>query len=204
MIAFKINTIYASISSKITRCQVCLLALLLFIGCNSGNPYQIETIPDEYKQTVQKRLSPQFNQEYVFFADLRKPSNEYRFFVFNMTENKIINRGLCCNGKENANGEIIFSNAPGSNCSSKGAYKVGTPYFGKFGKAFKLYGLDSSNSNAFVRNVVLHSYKYMPRNPVLIKIFNSEGCPTVSPDFLHELDGYITKSTKPILLYIKG
>jgi len=176
--------------------------LNLMIGCNSS-PREAEAIPISYLQTITNRLTPNFNQKIVFFVDLQKPSNEYRFFVLNMNDKKIINRGLCCNGKEDSEGQVMFSNVPGSNCSSKGAYKVGYPYVGKFGKAFKLHGLDSTNSNAFVRNVVLHSYKGIPRSEIFIRLFRSEGCPTVNSAFLEELDAYITKSKKPILMYIQ-
>ena len=75
---------------------------------------------------------------------------------------------------------------------------------GKFGISYRLYGLDSSNSNAFVRSVVLHSYKDMPDVEVYPRHagFESAGCPAVSPLFLITLSKYIKASTKPILMVI--
>ena len=162
----------------------------------------MERIPESYAQVIKNRLTPHFNQQYAFFIDLEKPSNEYRFYVLNLVENKIINRGLCCNGKTDSKGNVIYSNVPNSFCSSKGAYKIGSSYVGKFGKAFKLHGQDSTNSNAYIRNVVLHSFTLIPRRLSIFKLFQSEGCPTVNPGFLKELDYYITNSKLPILLYI--
>jgi hypothetical protein len=37
-----------------------------------------------------------------------------------------------------------YSNTPGCGCTSLGKYKIGNPYYGKFGLAFKLYGLDKT------------------------------------------------------------
>jgi hypothetical protein len=179
-------------------------AMILLHGCDiSQSPYINEVIPNEYLQILKSRLNQEYNQKYAFFIDFEKPSNEYRFYVLRLIDNKIINKGLCCNGKEDSNGKVIFSNVSGSNCSSNGAYKIGAPYVGKFGKSFKLHGIDKSNSNAYDRNIVLHSYNGVPRTPCFIKIFKSEGCPTVNPDFLKEIETFIINDKKPIMLYIK-
>lgn len=55
-----------------------------------------------------------------------------------------------------------FSNTDGSGYTSLGRYRIGTPYNGHFGRSYKLYGLDSTNSQAFRRNIVLHSFSYVP------------------------------------------
>jgi hypothetical protein len=188
---------------KYTLLIYLLIIIFYFpIGCKVNNSDKSDSIPYEYLQIVKKHLTLKYNQDYVFFVDLKKPSNQYRFYVLSLIDKKIINKGLCCNGKVNSEGQVIYSNAPGSNCSSKGAYKIGSAYNGSFGKAYKLYGMNETNSNAFARNIVLHSYKGIPRTPSIMEICQSEGCPTVNPDFLNELDMYITKSKTPILLYI--
>lgn len=139
---------------------------------------------------------------YVFFADLSKPSGEYRFFIVNTKDSTIVAKGLCCNGKTDTNGQVLFSNVSGSGCSSKGVYRIGRPYIGNFGKAYRLFGLDATNSNAFIRNIVLHAYKGIPRHPNGKPICKSEGCPTVNPEFLEELGRIVEGSTKPTLLFI--
>lgn len=65
---------------------------------------------------------------------------------------------------------------PGSGCTSLGKYKIGGAYQGQFGLAYKLYGLDSTNSNAYQRNVVLHAYDRVPDNEVYKEICQSSGC----------------------------
>ena len=95
-----------------------------------------------------------------------------------------------------------FSNADGSHCTAVGKYKIGNPYMGRFGLAYKLYGLDSTNSNAFKRYVVLHAHDCVPNDEVFTEICQSDGCPTVSPNFLKKLQRLIDDSPKPVLLWI--
>lgn len=178
-----------------------LLLIIILSSCYSSTKKQQNTNKNYFK-TIQSKLTKDYNQDVVFYVDLSKPSSEYRFFVINVKDSLIINQGLCCNGRTDDNGNVMFSNVPGSKCSSKGAYKIGASYTGRFGKAFKLHGLESTNSNAYCRAVVLHSYKGIPRNSWSLPICKSEGCPTVNPDYLKELTYYINKSKKPILLII--
>ena len=95
-----------------------------------------------------------------------------------------------------------FSNVLGSNCSSEGKYIIGNKYSGVFGTAYKLHGLDSTNSNAFSRFVVLHSHSCVPDEEQEDDICASEGCPTVSPITLKILEPYLDNASKPILLWI--
>jgi hypothetical protein len=83
-----------------------------------------------------------------------------------------------------------------------GKYKVGYSYNGRFGLAYKLYGLDKTNDKAFERFVVLHSHDCVPETEVKDDICQSDGCPTVSPGFLQYLKPIINASKKPVLLWI--
>jgi len=127
------------------------------------------------------------------------------FFVYNLVKDSVEIAGLVTHGSGSGNGadELIFSNVKNSNCTSIGKYKVGTSYTGNFGLAYKLYGLDNTNSNAFDRFVVLHSHACVPNNEVNpLPICVSLGCPTVSPAFLNSLKTYLDESLRPILLWI--
>jgi hypothetical protein len=57
---------------------------------------------------------------------------------------------------------IQFSNSANSLCTSLGKYKIGNVYNGKFGLAFKRYALDTTNSNAYNRFVVLPAHPCVP------------------------------------------
>ena len=145
-----------------------------------------------------------YNEYICFLIDMTLPSGENRFFVYNMTKDTIQNAGLVTHGRcdEMWLQGRKYSNEPGCGCSSLGKYKIGYSYNGTFGLAYKLYGLEKTNSNAFKRFVVLHSHKCVPENAVRDEICQSNGCPTVSPNFLKELRPIIDKSSKPILLWI--
>jgi hypothetical protein len=146
-----------------------------------------------------------FNTTYCFLADMRLPSGEKRFFVYNLQKDSVEMAGLVTHGSgiNNASDTPIFSNMPNSNCTSLGKYKIGKPYQGKFGLAYKLYGLENNNSRAFERFVVLHSHECVPSDEVAPELIcESWGCPTVAPAFLKQLKSVIDVSAKPVMLWI--
>ncbi|MEO5888701.1 MAG: murein L,D-transpeptidase catalytic domain-containing protein [Ferruginibacter sp.] len=150
-------------------------------------------------------LKHAFNNRYCFLIDMKMSSGSRRFFVYDLKNDSVVKSGLVTHGSgiNNLSDTMIFSNELGGNCSSPGKYKIGKPYHGKFGLAYKLYGLDKTNSNAFNRFVVLHSHSCVPDNEVAPQqICTSWGCPTVSPEFLNQLKTYIDRSDKPVLLWI--
>lgn len=184
-----------------------LYILIFLIGCTSTptslKPNLSQDKIDGYLKKVIPLLKDKYNQEVILFVDLTKPSGEYRFFIIDIKKSKVLDAGLTCNGVTDKDGNTIYSNRPGSNASSKGLYKIGYSYTGRFGKAYKLHGLSKTNSNAFARAVVLHSYVWVPPLPIPFKLFESQGCPTVHPDFLKQISKYINESRKPLLLYIQ-
>ncbi|MBS1667870.1 MAG: murein L,D-transpeptidase catalytic domain family protein [Bacteroidetes bacterium] len=146
-----------------------------------------------------------FNKQYVFLVDMKVPSGKNRFFVYDLLKDSIVKMGLVAHGAGRKMFSLspIFSNTKESGCTALGKYKIGTPYKGRFGKAYKLYGLDSSNSNSFARNIVLHAYTCVPdKETYPYPICNSLGCPMVSHLFLSKLQPLIDSSTKPILMWI--
>lgn len=133
------------------------------------------------------------------------PSGKNRFFIYNLAKDSLLKSGLVAHGScttyylEN----VFFSNNISCGCSSKGKYKIGYKYNGSFGKSYKLYGLDSSNSNAAKRSIVLHAYKEVPDHEIYLDVIgNSLGCPMVSYLFLSKISKIIDTSKKPILLWI--
>jgi len=145
-----------------------------------------------------------YNESTCFFIDMTLPSGQNRFFVYEVAKDSIQWSGLVTHGRCNEmwlEGRK-YSNVPGCGCTSLGKYKIGNPYNGRFGLAFKLYGLDKTNNNVFKRFVVLHSHGCVPENEVQDEICQSDGCPTVSPQFFQQLKPLINRSPKPVLLWI--
>jgi hypothetical protein len=162
---------------------------------------------------LNKKLSPargyiaahDFNATYCFLIDMRLPSGEKRFFVYNLQNDSVEMAGLVTHGSgvNNASNSPVFSNTPNSNCTSLGKYRIGKSYYGKFGLAYKLYGLETTNNKAFERFVVLHSHECVPNDEVAPQLIcESWGCPTVAPEFLTLLKSVVDVSSKPVMLWI--
>lgn len=145
-----------------------------------------------------------YNEEFCFLIDMKIRSGSNRFFVYDLNHDSILNAGTVTHGRCNERwlSGRKYGNEPGCGCTSLGKYKIGKPYMGRFGLAYKLYGLDSTNSNAFKRYVVLHAHDCVPNDEVFTEICQSDGCPTVSPGFLKTLQRLINSSEKPVLLWI--
>lgn len=190
-------------------CAVVLISVLsgtFLSACSARNEpteQANELVVARGRSALKPRLKRGFNQDVAFYVDLSRPSNQNRFFVLDLQHNRVLAQGLCCNGRTDAQGHVLYSNTYGSNCSSRGAAKVSYRYRGQFGKAYKLEGLEPGNSNLFTRAVVLHAHGCIPAEPQPGPICVSQGCPTVNPAFLETLAGYIDPSAKPILMYIE-
>ena len=146
-----------------------------------------------------------YNKELCFLVDMSISSGKNRFFVYDMSKDSVLLEGLVAHGSCDKYFQLnpAFSNTKECGCSSLGKYKIGNGYKGRFGLAYKLYGLDSSNSNAFVRNIVLHSYDCVPEQETdPVPICNSRGCPMISPGLLKQLTPIISQSKKTVLLWI--
>lgn len=158
---------------------------------------------DEVKALLKNRAG--YNDKIVFLVDLKIKSGYNRFFVYDIANNKILDKGLVANGSGSetaVKGDLKFSNEPNSKCTSLGRYSVGKSYKGMFGKAYKLSGLDETNSNAAKRAVVLHSYSAVPNDEQDYYISNSQGCPMVSEVFFKRLEKIIDGSKSNIILHI--
>lgn len=146
-----------------------------------------------------------YNTEICFLIDMKIESGKNRFFIYDMKKDSVLSSSLVTHGRCNEDWlkGRKYGNEVGCGCTSLGKYKVGNPYQGRFGLAYKLYGLDATNNNAFKRFVVLHSHECVPNNEVdPYPICQSDGCPTVSATFLKKLAGILDGSKKPVLLYI--
>ncbi len=155
------------------------------------------------RQTVGENAS--YNAEVAFFIDMKIHSGKKRFFVYDLKTNKIIDQGLVAHGSGSETGvpgKLKFSNVSQSLCTSLGKYEIGKSYDGQFGKAYKLHGLDASNSNAYARNIVLHKYSRMPYDEQQQPVCNSYGCPMVNEKYFDRIEKLIDGSDKGILLDI--
>jgi hypothetical protein len=160
---------------------------------------------EEWALAVRYAIENGYSTDQLFLIDMRIASGKNRFFVYNPKDDSVELSGLVAHGSCNTHflEEPQFSNKPNCGCSSVGKYKVGPAYHGEFGKSYRLFGLDSSNSNAFKRGIVLHGFDPVPDHEIYPQpLCNSFGCPMVNRSFLAKVSEIIDRSQKPILLWI--
>jgi len=136
--------------------------------------------------------------------DMSIASRKNRFFVVNLQNDSILLTGLCAHGQgDDVNREeVVFSNTPGSYCTSQGRYKLGVKFEGDYGTGYILHGLDSTNSNALKREVVFHYYFKVADKEDENVVCRSNGCPMVSQKTFRATEKLIDAETKPVLMWI--
>src|SRR4051794_18919120 len=128
----------------------------------------------------------------VAIADFTKASSDPRFYLLN-TNNGRVTRHLVAHGRgsdpEHTGFLQRFSNLPGSEASSNGAYVTTEFYPGHYGRAMRVRGLDYSNSNAESRAIVVHSAWYAEPGVLasMGRLGRSEGCFALSHASLDEV-----------------
>jgi hypothetical protein len=146
-----------------------------------------------------------YSSKMAFLVDMRLPSGKNRFFVYDLEGDSVRMAGLVAHGSGGRAFSLTpaFSNINGSNCSALGRYRIGGAYSGRFGRAYVLHGLDTTNDNALERHIVLHSFNCVPEGETdPYPICNSQGCAMVSPGLLQRLRPMLDASKKPVLLWI--
>ncbi|MDW8853080.1 murein L,D-transpeptidase catalytic domain family protein [Flavobacterium sp. MMLR14_040] len=158
---------------------------------------------NEIKEVIS--TDSKYNKKIAFLVDMRIKSGKNRFFVYDLVNNKILDQGLVAHGsgsETQVRGELKFSNEPNSNCTALGRYSVEKCYKGIFGKAYRLNGLDETNSNALKRAIVLHHYSAVPEEEQDYYISRSKGCPMVNEQFFKRIEKIIDNSKAKIVLDI--
>lgn len=121
----------------------------------------------------------------VGIADFAQPSWKPRLHLANL-ENGTVRSFLLAHGKgsdpQHDGWLKSFSDVPGSEATSRGAYLTCEWYQGKYGTSVRLVGLDPDNATALERLIVLHPAWYVDSSMIEKwgKIGRSQGCFAVS------------------------
>lgn len=153
-----------------------------------------------------------FNTDFCVLIDMKVHSGKHRMFVYNF-KNKVVDKSALCAhgcGKGNIKStaeQPVFSNVEGSLLSSIGKYKIGVRSYSNWGihVHYKLHGLEPSNSNAFKRIIVLHSYSPVSGDEIYpnhLPMGWSFGCPVTDDATMTYLDGKLKSVERPVLLWI--
>jgi hypothetical protein len=171
------------------------------IGITQYSTAQLVLYAKVLKQYAKKNG---FDTAYAFLSNMGMLSNKKRFFVINLVTLSIEQAGLVSHGRGSGRSvyDKQYSNVSGSNSTSLGRYKISGKYRGGYGEAYKMVGLDSSNRNAYNRNIVLHSMSCIPDVEGIMPACVSEGCPAVSSKFFSFIRQIIDSRKRPVLLWI--
>ena len=128
----------------------------------------------------------------VVIADFAKASRDPRFYLLDTASGRVTHH-LVAHGRgsdpDHSGYVEHFSNMFGSNASSAGAYLTGDVYDGKYGRSMRVQGLESRNSNAQARAIVIHSAWYSEPQVAAEygKLGRSEGCFALSHESHREV-----------------
>lgn len=121
------------------------------------------------------------NRDFIGVVDFAQGSSEARFHVVHLPSGHVESfRVAHGSGSDPGHTGFLdhFSNRPGSEATSDGAYTTQETYQGKYGLSMKVRGLDWTNNNAESRAIVIHNAWYAEPEMVEIhgKLGRSQGC----------------------------
>lgn len=132
------------------------------------------------------------HRDLIAIADFNRVSADPRFHLVDLMQGRVTSFLVAHGrGSDPAHKGWVeyFSNEPGSLATSRGAYVTGQRYTGKYGLSLRLDGLDTSNSYALERAIVVHGAPYVGEQMIRDygKLGRSEGCFAVAPDDLYKV-----------------
>ena len=190
-----------------------LLGLASFLALIAYNRFTVSSKSPNNAiiDSVIERLLSDAN--YLCIVNFGKHSGEERFFIYNGRNNKYEYSGLVQhgNGKGNTASKPKFSNVIGSNCSSLGLYKITSKdnmHSWPGAPCFRMVGLDSTNSNAIARGILIHPS--LTRTLMPFEIWGldlpltgeSRGCFAVSCNTMYEISKRFKKNNMYLYAYV--
>jgi L,D-transpeptidase catalytic domain len=131
--------------------------------------------------------------------NFNQPSNQKRFFVIDLKNEKLLFETYTAHGKNSGNLYAKnFSNEEGSYQSSLGFYKTGSTYDGEHGYSLRLIGLEKGiNDQAQARAIVIHGADYVSEDFIKKhkRLGRSWGCPALPTDLSKSIIDVIKNGT---------
>jgi len=150
---------------------------------------------DKIQQARQYCQENGLNEDVCIFVDFSKHRLRKRCVIYDLKNNHKITSSLCASGKH----KNKFSNTPGSNLSSLGHYAVTESIYkmSNGGRGIVVDGLDSTNSNARQRLILIHTSRSLALGILFKHSKTSWGC------FVVDKKAYkkTTRQAKPMLLW---
>ena len=125
---------------------------------NKVNPWDLQQVRDYCRKFG-------YNDTYYIICDFGMPSGKKRFYLYDLNSRRRIMSSYCMhgNGGGSTDEKAVFSNKPGSNCSSIGLYALKGIGSHSMKSCIKVTGLDRTNSLARTRGLLIHSSRKTTR-----------------------------------------
>lgn len=170
------------------------------------------TISQEQFQEVLKYTSKKnLDSTFAILIDYKKHSGLKRGYMLDLIKMQafdsfIVSHGCGDNpwGSDKSKTNPEFSNEFESHLSSLGKYKLGKRSESQWGIGIKyfMFGLETTNNNAYKRTIVLHGWSSIPDSNLYPNgCPEGWGCPAVSNNTMYKLDSILQKTTQSVLLW---
>ncbi len=146
-----------------------------------------------------------YNCRVALLWDLSMHSGRRRLAVWNFAAGRAEHVFVAGHGSGSGRSHVRsayarVSNEDGSHLSSCGRALIAERYEGRYGVAYRLDGLDDSNSALRDRCVVLHGWEFTAGFPAWpLPSVGSWGCPVVSLRDMAVLDGLLRREERVVL-----
>jgi len=175
-------------------------------------PLDVELLKEKANQARTFCQKKQLNTDFCILIQIDRHSGLERFFVYDLKNDSIMHRFLVAHGccayawsETFSKEKPTLSNQEGSHCTSLGKYKIGARRKSEWGVKIKylLHGLEKSNDQALLRQIVLHSWERIADQEVFPEgTVEGWGCPAISNQAFLTIDPLLHHSKTPVLLWI--
>ena len=190
-----------------------LQLLLLTVVANAATPHiDVNRTRQKAKQSLAYCKQKGYNTRYCILIDMSLHSGVKRFMVWDFRKNDTLITGLVSHGCASApwsgmwtKDKPVFSNSDGSHCTALGKYRVEGRAYSAWGIHVKYFltGLESTNNNALIRQIVFHSWEQVSETNIYPNgTPEGWGCPAISNNTLKIVDALIRKQKKRLLMWI--
>lgn len=188
----------------------------LFVAFWAWKYYQLPLFPDNSRyESLAKRAESAKNvsrimglsEKYCILVDFSIPSGTPRMFVWSFEEERVVASTYVMHGSGmgSTDEKPVFSNKPGSNCSSLGRFAVTHEHGNRNKSGYFVRGLDFDNLSARSRGLMVHKAVWVDmncwRNYIPMNSKCCMGCFTTSSRGMDYIGRLVKQEPKQILLW---
>ena len=165
------------------------------------------TIEERAEKALRYAGRKGLNVNYCLLLDYGIESGKPRLFVWSFKERRVVYSAHAMHGPGKGSTAVtpVFSNTPGSKCSSVGRFEVTRDRGRRNRSGLRLRGLERSNSKAYGRGIMIHGSKWVDVNKwrryIPLNEKSCQGCVTVSTRDMAYINRLVGKEEGNLLLW---